>query len=330
MPSGPRPSANTRRPDSPPSASMSNAVQPARERLGDDQRPAVRGDDHAVGELDVARDLAQLPVRRDELDVAGLGRRAGDEVEVRAVDVGVATCVDDDLVRPLLGVDGHRPVGLLAPDLVAGRQQPAAGQPVDGVPHRVAGRVAGEHDLRPAVHVNGHDLPVDPVAEPQPPLMPPRRLRNPQATQQNPRFRHDAPLLPVRAGLRPAVYPLHERPRARSTAQAAASSRKQKLSGSGRAARRSHRRWRRRRAAAGARANERHRGGKADEPAQCGADVRRSAREQGDLAGGAVDGGKPGTVGHLAAGRELRTAPGHRGHAAAAGGPALVWIGRGA
>jgi hypothetical protein len=58
----------------------------------------------------------------------GLRRRAGDEVEVRAVDVGVATCVDHDLVRPLLGVDGHRPVRLLAPDLVAGRQQPAAGQ----------------------------------------------------------------------------------------------------------------------------------------------------------------------------------------------------------
>jgi hypothetical protein len=50
--------------------------------------------------------------------------------------------------------------------------------------------------------------------------MPPRRLRNPQATQHNPRFRHDAPS-PGRAGLRPAVYPLHERPRARSTARAA-------------------------------------------------------------------------------------------------------------
>ena len=50
--------------------------QPARERLGDDQRPAVRGDDHAVGELDVIGELAQVPVRRDELDVAWLGRRA--------------------------------------------------------------------------------------------------------------------------------------------------------------------------------------------------------------------------------------------------------------
>src|SRR6185312_5656676 len=52
------------------------------------------------------------------------------------------------------------------------------------------------------------DLPVDPVAEPQPPLMPPRRLRNPQPAQHNLRFKHDAPLL----------CSLHERPPARSTA----------------------------------------------------------------------------------------------------------------
>src|SRR5690242_1633606 len=60
----------------------------------------------------------------------------------------------------------------------------------------------------PAVQVNCHDLPVDPVAEPQPPLMPPRRLRNPQPAQHNLRFKHDAPLL----------CSLHERPPARSTA----------------------------------------------------------------------------------------------------------------
>jgi len=144
---------------------MSKRGEPARERFGDDQRPAVRGDDHAVGELDVIGDLTQFPVRRDELDAARLGWRTGDKVEVRAVNVGVAASVHDDLVRPLLGVDGHRPVGLLAPDLVAGRQQPAVGQPGDGVPHRVGGPVAGEHYLRLAVHVNRHDLPVDPVAE---------------------------------------------------------------------------------------------------------------------------------------------------------------------
>jgi hypothetical protein len=37
--------------------------------------------------------------------------------------------------------------------------------------------------------------------------MPPRRLRNPQAAQHNPRFRHNAPLLPGRAGLGLSVYP---------------------------------------------------------------------------------------------------------------------------
>jgi len=186
--------------------------EPARERLGDDQRPAVGGDDHAVGELDVASDLTQLPARRNQLDVARLGRLAGHEAEVRAVDVGVAAGVHDDLVRPLTGVDNHRPVGLLAPHLVAGGQQPAVGQPVDGIPHGVAGRVAAEHNLGRPVHVDGHDLPVDPVAEPQPPVMPPRRLRNSQATQENLRFRHNALF-----SLRPCRSPAGRLPQRRAT-----------------------------------------------------------------------------------------------------------------
>src|SRR5262252_8831984 len=85
------------------------------EGFGDDQRPVVGGDDHAVGELDVARDLAPFAVRRAALDVAALGRLTTGEVEVRAVEVDVAAAVHDDLVRALPGVGGHRPVGLLAP-----------------------------------------------------------------------------------------------------------------------------------------------------------------------------------------------------------------------
>ena len=110
---------------------MSNVVSQARERLGDNQRPAVRGDDHAIGELDVARDLAQLAVRRDHLDVARLGRAAADEVEIGAVDVDVAAAVHDDLVRVLLGDGDHRPVGLLPLQLGPRGQQPAVGQPPD-------------------------------------------------------------------------------------------------------------------------------------------------------------------------------------------------------
>jgi hypothetical protein len=59
-------------------------------------------------------DLAQLPVRHDELDVARLGRRTGDEVEVRTVDVGVAARVHNDLVRPLPGARGCQHHGWLA------------------------------------------------------------------------------------------------------------------------------------------------------------------------------------------------------------------------
>src|ERR671931_2641780 len=69
-------------------------------------------------------------VWRDELDVAGWGggQRPVPHIrhaEVRAVDVDVAARVHDDLVRALLGVGGHRPVVLLAPQLVAGHQQSA-------------------------------------------------------------------------------------------------------------------------------------------------------------------------------------------------------------
>ena len=106
--------------------------QASGERLGDDQRPVVRRDDHAVRELDVARDLADGAVRPDELDVAGFRRLAAGEVEVRAVEVGPAVRVHDDLVATLVGDDAGRPVLLVAPKLVAGRQHPAVRQPIDG------------------------------------------------------------------------------------------------------------------------------------------------------------------------------------------------------
>ena len=84
-----------------------------------------------------------------------------------------AAAVHHDLVGALLGVHDHRPVGLLAPEFVAGHQQPAVGQPVDGIAHRVAAGVPGGHDLSLAVQVDGHDLALDPVAEPQPAFVPP-------------------------------------------------------------------------------------------------------------------------------------------------------------
>src|SRR5262249_3703606 len=141
--------------------------EPPGEGFGDDQRASVWGDDHAVGKLDVVCDLANFPVAGEELDVAGLGRSPAGEVEIRAVDVGVAQFVHDDLVRLLFGHDDHRSVGLPALNLVTGGQQPAVGKPVDGVTHWMAVGVPCQDDLRCAVHTDGHDLPVDPVAEPQ-------------------------------------------------------------------------------------------------------------------------------------------------------------------
>lgn len=56
---------------------------------------------------------------------------------------------------------------------------------------RSAAVIARGCHLGAAVEADGHDLPVDSVAEPQPSLMPAWRLRNPKATQQNLRLGHD-------------------------------------------------------------------------------------------------------------------------------------------
>jgi hypothetical protein len=62
MPSGPTPSAQTRRFDKVPSAAMSKAVSRAAKGLGDDERLVVRRDHHAVREGELVRDLAGLAV----------------------------------------------------------------------------------------------------------------------------------------------------------------------------------------------------------------------------------------------------------------------------
>src|SRR6266487_720335 len=55
----------------------------------------------------------------------------------------------------------------------------------------MAVRVPCQHHLRLAVEADGHDLPVDPVTEPQPAVAPPWRFRNSQTTEQNLRLGHD-------------------------------------------------------------------------------------------------------------------------------------------
>jgi tellurite resistance protein TerC len=79
--------------------------EPPGVRLGDDQRPAVRGDRHPVGERDVVRYPARGPVRGDQGDDPGGGRFPGHHVVADAVEVRVAAGVHDDLVpRPVTQV----------------------------------------------------------------------------------------------------------------------------------------------------------------------------------------------------------------------------------
>jgi hypothetical protein len=72
--------------------------EPPSEGLGDDQRLVIRRDHHAVGEYQVACDLASRAVRGDQCDDAGCGRLAGEEAEADAVEVDVAPAIDHNLV----------------------------------------------------------------------------------------------------------------------------------------------------------------------------------------------------------------------------------------
>ena len=71
MPSGPTPSAQTRRFDKRAVVGDVERGEPCGEGLGDDERLVVRRDDHAVREGELVRDLAGLAVRGDERDLAG-------------------------------------------------------------------------------------------------------------------------------------------------------------------------------------------------------------------------------------------------------------------
>ena len=119
------------------------------------------------------------PSGGDERDDPGLGLLAGAEVEADAVDVDVVAAVDDDLVPAVvvdaaqIGVADHRTVGLPAHQLGTGDQQAAVGQPVDRPAE--TGRARRDH-LAVAVEIDRHDLARAPVGEPQPIVVPARRL----------------------------------------------------------------------------------------------------------------------------------------------------------
>jgi hypothetical protein len=147
--------------------------------LRDDEGRIVRGDGHAVGEGEAVGHLASGAVGGDQRDQAG-GELAGGEVEADVVDVGVAATVDDDVVpgvlaqRAKVAVGHQRPVGLTAQEPPPGRrdgQQPAIGQVADA--HQ--GLDARDH-VAPALQIDGKDLLRPPVRDPQPAVVPPRRL----------------------------------------------------------------------------------------------------------------------------------------------------------
>ena len=192
MPSGPIPSAQTRRFDSVPSSAMSKAVRRAANDSATIERLVVRRDDHAVREGDLARDLACLAVGRDERDLAEcLAAREHlvelGEVEVDRVDVDVAASVDGQLAPAVrrdvaeIGVRGRatrraRPGSAPAP-VTSIRP---SGKPV----RRPAEPVGPFSDhFAVAVEIDGNDLPRAPVREPQTTVVPPRRLGHGEAVE---------------------------------------------------------------------------------------------------------------------------------------------------
>src|SRR5581483_85522 len=141
---------------------------------------------------DVVGDLARQPVGRDESD-RSRPKVLPAEAEADAVHIDVAAVVDRDLVpalaeRAQVGM-GHKGTVALATQksIFAGHEQPAVRQEVDAV----AGRLwSPGDDLAAPGQFDGSDLLRPPVAEPQPAVVPARRLANDQAGDQGLHFSH--------------------------------------------------------------------------------------------------------------------------------------------
>jgi len=162
-------------------------------RIGDHEGAIVRGDGHSIGEGEVLRHHPHHAVRGDQGHEARLHhalRRTGGEVEVPGIDVGVTASVDDDVIptvpRRLRQVRIRREAAIRLqreqrPPLVRNQHEPAAGQEVEAQRQRSM----PDHHLAAAVVVDRDDLARRPVTEPEPALVPARRLHEPQAAQQD-------------------------------------------------------------------------------------------------------------------------------------------------
>ena len=170
-------------------------------RLSDDQRSAFRGERHAVRERDVAGDLPDIAVRRDQGDEAWCELAAG-EVEADAVDVDVPTIGGHDVVPWLgrgsgqLGVGDQTPAGFMAQQSPLGRvhdQQPPVREKIDA--HRERGDV--HHDLVASIHAEHDHLVRAPVREPEPSVVPAWRLAENDTFHQDVTCAHLSLLLAV-------------------------------------------------------------------------------------------------------------------------------------
>ena len=144
--------------------------EPVRVRLGDDQRRPVRRHGHPVGEPDVLVDDPEAAVGVHDADDPGLGllprHRAGH------VDPRAPCRVDDDLVPAAPGRAVGREVRPHPHAVLCGDEHPAVGQPVDR--ERQPGHPSDR--LPAAVRGEGEDLTREPVAHPEPAVVPTGRL----------------------------------------------------------------------------------------------------------------------------------------------------------
>ena len=164
--------------------------------LGQHEGRAVRRDRDAVGERDAVGHLAHRAAGRHARHQAGRELRAR-EVEAGAADVRVAARVHHDVVPRRrrepgqVGVGDDRAVGLVAQQqALAPRhdEQAPVGEEVEAERQRGQAR----HDLGLAGVVEREDLARSPVRQPQPAVVPARRLAHDEPVLQRVHVRETA------------------------------------------------------------------------------------------------------------------------------------------
>ena len=147
-------------------------------RLGEHQR-VLAEDDHPVREPHIIGDLAAAPIGQHDGHDPRL--RLLPWHRARHVHPRPTSDIDDDLVERLPGRAVGRQVWTCHNPTRRGGDEPAIGQPIDRERHPTYAR----HDLAVRVGVEHQHLAGEPVAHPEPAVMPPRGLAH-----LNPRRKH--------------------------------------------------------------------------------------------------------------------------------------------